>query len=118
MIPSAFSVANRQYTVELVTKEEMKERVEYYERHSVKTSKADDDDDEEGVAPMGICVPTHAVILLNEDVHDGVEEALMHTFCHEMVHAWLFADGISEHNEEFVDRMGGYVCQWLDTQEE
>lgn len=107
-------MSNRDWKVECVSKGEMAKRIAYYSRHHIATDNESDDD---GVPPMGLCVPTHALILLQRDVHDGVRQSIEHTFCHELVHAMLFSDGLTDHQEEFVDRMGAYLHSYFETHE-
>lgn len=99
MIPKQFNLVNRRWTVRLVDGPTFREI----------TGEKDEP------LPKGSCNPARAVILINTDQHSCYED-MLHTFYHELVHAFLFADGDIEHCEKFVDRVGGYLAQYNATQ--
>lgn len=61
---------------------------------------------------FGVCLPDKARICLDADLPQKVREQ---TFCHEAVHAILFAMGKTNHDEEFVDAFGVFLHQYLVT---
>lgn len=61
---------------------------------------------------MGACFVEEAKILLDTDLSRQIKEQ---TFCHELVHAILFAMGQTAHDEVFVDAFGAYLHQYLNT---
>jgi hypothetical protein len=65
---------------------------------------------------LGLTDPQVARIFINKDLHTSDVEVL-HTYCHEMVHAIKYANGEDDHDEAEVDRLGGYVAQILQTME-
>ena len=61
---------------------------------------------------MGACFMGEAQLLLQKDLKKQVKEQ---TFCHELVHAILYAMGKNEHDEQFVDAFGVFLHQYLNT---
>lgn len=94
MIPKTFTLVNRKWTVRLVDGPGYRKR----------TGSTED------ILPKGVCNPAQAVILINTDQHSCYED-LVHTWFHELTHAILFANGNDEHDEIFVDRIGGFLAQ-------
>lgn len=60
---------------------------------------------------MGRCALTKATIFLDNSLATNVKKQ---TFCHELVHAFLFAMGIMEHDERLVDGMAVFLHQYLE----
>ena len=65
----------------------------------------------------GLCIPGRAIIKLAPEGSGFSEEARGQTFCHELVHAILFAMNKRElfEDEEFVDLFGSLLHQFLET---
>ena len=61
---------------------------------------------------MGACFTSDAQILIQKDLKKQSKEQ---TFCHEIVHAILFAMGKTTHDEEFVDGFGTLLHQYLNS---
>jgi hypothetical protein len=62
-----------------------------------------------GMSELGRCERDRAVILLKADVPDQV---MASTFFHELVHAILFAQGKTEHDEREIDSLGQFLHQF------
>jgi hypothetical protein len=108
-IPKSFQLVNRTWKVKLVGSKELEKVIK------------DESDAQEVPAAMrwGVCDIVTATIYLNSDLHaDKPREMLEHTFCHELMHAILFANGqiVDHHDEALVDRFGGFLHQIFQTQ--
>lgn len=96
-------MVNKSYKVKLVTTPQFQTIIDKLPVVVRGDAKADN---------MGMCDPQTSSIYINLDMHPTGSD-MEHTFCHELVHALLFADGLSEHNEEQVDRLGGILHQYF-----
>lgn len=104
MIPKTFKMVNRTWRVRLVTTKQLQKHLDnHYPDEEVTASEI-----------MGLCDQRAARIFLNKDKHTE-REALEHTYCHEFVHCLKYANGEEIHDEQEVDRLGGYLHQALQT---
>lgn len=111
MIPKTFTLVNRKWKVRTVTCSELQKELDRFWNDP-------DNKDREPVDASdckGLCDQGEAIIYLNTDRHH-VREDLEHTFLHELIHALFYANGLHGHDESFVDRMGGFLHQYLQTQ--
>ena len=111
MIPKTFKIVNKDWMVRVVTTKQMQAHLDKHWN-----AECDDPSDLMFAKDMlGFCDPGSSRIFINKDKHRSVED-MEHTYYHELVHALLFADGHSDHDEMFVDRIGGYLHQVARTQ--
>ncbi len=59
---------------------------------------------------QGNCDPRSGIIRVEKNSNRSVQEQ---TFCHELVHSFLFNAGINEHDEVLVDKLGYSLHQYL-----
>jgi hypothetical protein len=105
MIPKRFSLVNREWLVRMVTTKQL-------QRHLDKHPCEGQEDAASGM--MGLCDPAVNRIFINKDLCAN-DVDILHTYCHEMVHAVKYANGETDHDEAEVDRLGGYMAQVLQT---
>ena len=108
MIPRTFKLVNKSWLVRIVTTKQLQNHLD---------SHWGDDPDPINAADLyGLCDPGASRIFLNKDRHSSQAE-LEHTFYHELVHCLLFANGDTDHDEAWVDRLGGFIHQIVNTKE-
>ena len=76
------------------------------------------DDESKGAreGTLGQTEDASATILINRDAHYDNREYLERTFCHELAHViWASEGHFGEHDEAFIERLGGYIHQFLST---
>lgn len=107
MIPTEFTLVNRQWQVKQLSSKDMQidvdENDENRKRLKVK--------DVKGLTSMGA-----AIIWINTDRHVDPDD-LLHTYYHELIHAFLFSMGETDHDEGKVDLMGGLLHQYVQTKD-
>ena len=111
MIPRTFTLVNREWMVRVVTSKQLQRHLDHHWNQ--------DCDKEERLTAKhikGFCDPDNRRIFVNKDRHTS-EADMQHTYWHEFVHAVLFANGESGHDEEWVDRIGGFLHQYETTKE-
>ena len=106
MIPRRFKLVNKSWLVRVVTTKQLQKHLD--------THWNEDDDTINAGQLYGLCDPGASRIFINKDMHQNQEE-MEHTFFHELMHCILFADGQSDHDEAYVDRMGGFLHQIVRT---
>lgn len=108
-VPKSFRLLHRRWVVRVVTTKQL-------QRHLDLGWNAMNPDEPplEAKGIKGITDPNADRLFLNKDEH-STEADLFHTFCHEMVHVVKFANGEYGHDEEEVDRLGGFIAHILAT---
>jgi len=105
--PLTFHLVNRRWRVELLSKRQWKA---YLREQDQKQHWKDS---------LGHCDSARAYIALNRDHPDHKDPAqFFHTLLHELTHAVFFAEGATNHDEEQVDRLGGFAAQIIQTLEQ
>lgn len=104
VVPKKFKLVNRTWKVVLYSEDKIQKVLD----------KQFPDQGADAACIMGLCDQRTATIYLNANRH-STEEDLRHTFFHELTHALKYANGESEHDEQEVDRLGGYLHQVMDT---
>lgn len=112
MIPKTFKLVNRTWMVRTVTNKQLQNHLDHHWNDL-----AEREDRVFAGDIKGLCDPAVARIFINKDRHTCLEE-MEHTFWHELTHALLFANGENGHDEEWVDRIGGFLHQFTNTRKE
>ena len=111
MIPKSFTLVNRKWVVRQVTEKQLQAHLDKHWNQDI-----DPEDRMSAKGIKGLCDPDVRRIFINKSAH-FTQEDMSHTYWHEFTHAILYANGESGHCEEWVDRIGGFLHQGIETSE-
>lgn len=105
MIPKSFQLINKKWTVHILKEAKLQSELD---RLTIGTDTPD------AHQLLGWCHEGSRRIFLNADQHKS-DDQLRDTFYHELIHAIFYAEGLTEHDEQQVERFGAFLCQYEDT---